>query len=375
MVTNGKLGVEELFGDLLPTYDDAVTLTNVLQYWLEHDEERELKVSELRDIVKRKHTYDHRAEVVYRALMPEKFAVRIAIKISATVSAKEKWGDYHFAESLAKSLRKLNFIVTVDCLESWNRGTSESDDVVIVLRGLRSYSPRPNQKNILWLISHPREVPMSEFDAYDHIFVASSCFAKKLENSVDVPVDVLLQCSDTDRFRPSRTDLDELERSEKPLFVGNSRGIFRPVVKWCMELEKDIDIYGGGWEQFVTDERLRGTLIPNEVLSGFYEYSIAVLCDHWDDMKRDGFISNRAFDVLAAGGQLVIDDVRDVDKVLPGGYKKFKNREELDNILRNLEFDTTDTRFERAAWVKKFHSFDVRASILSEKILDLLKGG
>ncbi len=363
LVTNGDLGVQELFGDLVPTFSDAPSLTRTLQYWLSHEEEREARVAELREIVRTKHTYDNRAETVHAALTTQDLPIRIAIKISARFNERMNWGDYHFAESLAKSLRKQGFIVTVDCLEGWNRGTAEADDVVIVLRGLSGYKPQPNQINILWLISHPRDIPLSELEPYDQIYVASIPYAERLRESLDVPVEVLLQCTDIDRFQPT-DDTEVAGEAGKPLFVGNSRGIFRTVVKWSVELEADIDVYGGGWEQFLTDQRLRGTHIPNEVLSSYYERSTAVLCDHWDDMKREGFLSNRAFDVLACGGQLIVDDVTGIEDILPGGYKVFRTRDELGKILKSLKVPSRRERMKRVAWVRENHSFDARAEVL-----------
>ncbi|MFB2553774.1 glycosyltransferase family protein [Ensifer soli] len=364
LITNGALGVQELFGDLVPTFSDRQSLTDTLNYWIGHRAERLARVNELRQLLLERHTYAHRAEVVANALTAGRIRTRIAIKCAARTAERHVWGDYHFANSLATSLRALGFTVRVDCFEAWNSGLAESDDVVISLRGLYAYKPKPNQLNILWLISHPRDVPTAEIEKYDHVYVASRLHAERLQTALDVPVEVLLQCADTRRF-PFR---EGVERTEKPIFVGNSRGVFRPTLKWCVENEADIEIYGAGWEQFVSDWRLKGRHLPNEVLSSFYEKASVVLCDHWEDMKQDGYLSNRAFDVLACGGWLAVDDVVGIGDILPGGYSVFRNKDELKAILDTPGFGDEEGRAERAKWVDAHHSFDARAREISRRI-------
>ena len=45
----------------------------------------------------------------------------------------------------------------------------------------------------MWNISHPDKVEFEEYEAYDHVFVASHTYAKELASVLKVPVSPLLQ--------------------------------------------------------------------------------------------------------------------------------------------------------------------------------------
>ena len=359
VVTNNRLGAAELFGDLLPTYHDRESLTEVLNWWLSHEEERQERVRTLRAIVNERHDYRQRAKQVLDIFSTES-PLRISIKCPAKQANKEQWGDYHFACSLAKNLRKLGAVVRIDLLEDWNGPLAETDEVVIVLRGLSRYTPKFHQLNLMWMISHPEAVSTDELALYDHVCVASEVHGQALKKTLDVPVSVMPQCTDTDRFM-IKPDLVG-SRPERALFVGNSRGVFRPVIRWAIEQELEIDIYGGAWESFIKDRRLKGQSVPNEVLGALYASSRLVLCDHWKDMAKHGFLSNRAYDVVASGGFLVTDEVEGMADLLPpGSYSVFSNAEELAKIVRDEQTVDLEQRKENAAWVAKHHSFYARA--------------
>lgn len=371
VMTNGVAGAQELFGDLVPTFHDERSLTEALNYWLEHADERRERIVKLQNLVEEKHTYDNRAATALTLLSQRPARLRIAIKCAAKTSEEQKWGDFHFANSLAAAMRAEGHIVRVDNREDWNAGICDADDVVIVLRGLIAYEPKPHQRNIMWLISHPNDVPISELETYDHVYVASSFHADLLKPLCMVPVEFLPQAVDAQRFRFDPEVVGS--RQDRTLFVGNSRNIFREVVEWSMQEKLDIDIYGSGWDSFVPKDRLKGQLVPNEVLGEMYASSRAVLCDHWHDMKAMGYISNRVFDVLMAGGQLIIDDVVGLKELIPGGYRIYNSREELAAAVRTNAPVDIEARRALSQWTAKNHSFNARARTMLERISDMLE--
>ena len=82
--------------------------------------------------------------------------LRWAIKNAAPAGeGGERWGDTHFAASLAAALRDHGQEVVVDRRPEWDRATGRHDDVVLVLRGLVRHDPSPEQVSLLWVISHP----------------------------------------------------------------------------------------------------------------------------------------------------------------------------------------------------------------------------
>jgi glycosyltransferase involved in cell wall biosynthesis len=364
VLTNNTVGAKELFGDLLPTYTDRESLSAAINWWLAHEEARQERVRALQRIVRERHDYRHRARQVLD-ILSSGTPLRIALKCAARRDNKEMWGDYHFCQSLARALRESGAVVRVDVLEEWDTALGQADDVVITLRGLSVYEPLPHQVNLAWVISHPEDVPLSELAKYDHVMVASAPFAGRLAADLDVPVTTLLQCTDTDHFAfdPARVG----SRPDRALFVGSSRGEFRPVVRWAIEQELEIDLYGGGWESFVKDSRLKGNSVPNEVLGGMYASSRVVLCDHWADMARQGFLSNRAFDVLGCGGFLVTDAVAGMEDILPAGsYAVFGDAAELAAHVRAARRVDPEERRAVADWVRENHSFRVRARQILE---------
>jgi len=98
-----------------------------------------------------------------------------------------------------------------------------------------------------------------------------------------------------------------------------------------------------------------------------YESAGAVLNDHWPAMRREGFISNRLYDVVAAGGRVISDDVEGIDEIFAGAVRMFRDDEEL---LRLTE-SPLDGRFPPEAElariserIRREHSFDARAERL-----------
>ena len=81
----------------------------------------------------------------------------------------ERWGDTHFADSLAAALREHGQEVVVDRRPEFDRATGRHDDVVLVLRGLVRHDPSPEQVSLLWVISHPDEVTAEEARGYDRV--------------------------------------------------------------------------------------------------------------------------------------------------------------------------------------------------------------
>ncbi|MBA1158168.1 glycosyltransferase family protein [Microvirga mediterraneensis] len=367
VITNRVEGVHELFGDRVPTYRDRKSLTETLNYWLSHEEERNQRVAELRRVVEEQHTYEHRAQKVMELLTAPSFSPRVAIKCPAPSIDGKDWGDYHFAQSLAGALRRIGCVVRVDMREDWECALSEIDDVSIMLRGLKGLKPKPHQKNILWLISHPEAVSTQELNRYDQIYVASAAHAEILRKQCKVPVEHMPQCTDITRFKFEPALVNNPK--DRVVFVGNSRGTFRDSVRWAVEHGLDIDIYGSDWEPFITDNRLKGRKVPNSVLGEFYASSRLVLCDHWEDMRRLGYVSNRVFDVLAAGGALAVDPVEGLSDLLPkGSYQVFRNGEELASLTRNTDPVDLERRAEIASYVAAHHSFDARAATIMRKL-------
>jgi hypothetical protein len=101
-----------------------------------------------------------------------------------------------------------------------------------------------------------------------------------------VPVETMFQCCDPDLFyrEPSSKYNHEL------LFVGNSRNVFRKIMKDLLPTDKSLAVYGNNWEELIDEKYIMGNHIPNKELRKAYSSCKILLNDHWDDMREKGFI-------------------------------------------------------------------------------------
>ncbi len=313
-ITNGVAGAEEVFGGLLPTYRDRAELEQQLRTYLDHPEQRIALTRQLREQVLAHHTYANRARELRDLLANwSRERLRFAIKVPAPAwDTVQEWGDYHFARALQRALVRAGHGVRIDILPEWYRDEGFGDDVVLVLRGLSVYEPRPDHINLMWNISHPDKVTDAEYEGYDHVFVASQRWAGQLSARLRVPVTALLQCTDPTIFYP---DPDETVPAHEVLFVGNSRRQFRPIVRDALKAGLPLSVYGTRWEKLIPGAALRGEHVPNERLRTYYSRCQVLLNDHWPGMREQGFLSNRLFDAAACGAAVLSDTVEGLGDV------------------------------------------------------------
>jgi GT2 family glycosyltransferase len=299
-------------------------------------------------------------------------ALRWAIKIGAPWSpVARRWGDLHFARSLAAALERLGQQVVIDHRPALDRDHRALDDVVLTLRGLFAVTPPADTANLLWVISHPDLVTAGEASAYDRVFAAGPQWAQRFTAATGVAVVPLLQATDPARFHP---DPAVAGTGEPVLFVGNSRGVFREVVRDLLAAGVDVGIYGAGWERFVDSRHVRARLLPNDELPGAYRSAGVVLNDHWADMREEGFYSNRLFDAAASGARVVSDHIEGTERLFGGLVRTYRTADELVTLVRNVSalFPGVAERAELAERVGREHSFDERASVLLKAAVEVV---
>ncbi|MBW3551204.1 MAG: glycosyltransferase, partial [Proteobacteria bacterium] len=305
-----------------------------------------------------------------RTAIAKRLRLKFAIKIAAPYEKRHEWGDYHFADSLKSALEALGHVVDIDFRGHWYDRPVKHDHVVIVLRGLTAYEPRLGHVNLMWNISHPDQVSYDEYDAYDRVYVASPSFPALLAQVVKAPVAALLQCADPDRFGL----LEGSDSGAEVLFVGNSRNQFRPMVRWAGEAGLELVVHGTRWAQYIGADRVRSEHVDNRELARHYAGSSVVLNDHWESMRDFGFISNRVFDVLCCGGSLISDRMPAIDAVFGPAVTQVDGPVELAAAVGRLRTGAADRtgRAQMAARVAADHSFDARANVICDDVLDHL---
>lgn len=270
--------------------------------------------------------------------------------------AGKQWGDYWFATDLALALIAEGVDAKVVSRAGANSEKRNTDDVVVVLRGLRRVVPSNTTATwMLWVISHPELVEPGEAAQYSRTFAASNYWSPDPEIGEFTP---LLQATNTSRFTPTVST-----QKSGVLFVGSTRGEFRPIVRDALAAGIPLEVYGVGWEEFLTPNQIAGEFFPNDELPTAYANSAIVLNDHHREMAELGFLSNRLFDSVAAGARVVSDPALGLSDVFGSSVVTYQSPEELAEIYRNPDaffpVDTAD-----AQRIRLEHDFRSRARAL-----------
>lgn len=300
-------------------------------------------------------------------------SLRWAIKSAAPgTSEGDLWGDTFFADDLAAALRRLGQEVVIDRRNAHAREASDHiDDVVLSLRGRVPVSPQPGATNLSWIISHPEDVPDDELLAsYDIVYAASLPWATEQSARLGRTIRPLLQATNADRFHP---DVERKEGEHGLLFVGRTRKVFRPIVRDALAIGARVDIYGDGWEEFIDPALVRAEHLDNSELPSMYASARIVLNDHWEDMARLGFLSNRLFDAAATGALIVSDYARGLEDTFGGLARTYHRPDQLRALLLSDENGWLDAEERRrlAQTVIERHSFQTRAGQLLSDVLEL----
>ena len=286
--------------------------------------------------------------------------------------AGEQWGDTWFARDLVDALNRAGEEARLVFRGGATSEAREQDDVVLILRGLRRVVPRRGDATwILWVISHPELVEPDEPAQYDAVFAASEHWSRGQSDEFGVPVTPLLQATNPARFTPTAAEPDTGDRL---LFVGSTRGEFRPAVRAALAAGLDLSVYGVGWDAFLPPEQISGEFIGNADLPAAYASAGVVLNDHWPDMAAQGFLSNRLFDAAACASRIATDPAAGLSDVFGDGPRTYADADGLASLVGgelDEQFPDRDSRLALARRIAEHHSFDARASVLIARAREL----
>ncbi len=336
VITNGAAGATELFGDLLQTYDSKESLTNKVIGSLEKGESNSINL--LQDIVLKNHTYENRVEQIWNDIdgLLSSTHVRIHTSIPKP-SCSLQWGDLYLARSIRHELQKNKLRCNISVGENSERRLSSREDLALNLRGIEGVKQINKQAFLNWFISHPKSYDISELVEVDNIAISSKIFAGKVENLRlgfnDVKPLYLPQFSTikiSESLQDARYDF---------IFVGNTRNIYRESVKYAIQLGLDIRVIGSGWDNYIDKKYILKNLVSNSELGSAYKLGRVVLCDHWEDMKKFGFVSNRIYDCLSISKPILTDYAKDIESDLTDEERKYifsyKTLEEFEDQSAN----------------------------------------
>ncbi len=224
------------------------------------------------------------------------------------------WGDYWFKKNLIKEFVRAGYPVD-----------NRSPKVLLHLFGEPLADLPADTYNILWIHSHPDRITPEVLEKYQKIYCISRPFIRKIK-AMGFDADfMMIPTNMTPVYRMKKYDI---------VFVGNTRQHkTRKVIRDLGVSPYRVKIWGWGWEGLIPDEWYGGEYYKNERLNELYAASRVVLNDHHEDMRREGFINPRVLDVLASGGLVVSDDVKDMNDLLDNSVLTYQTPEELRNIL------------------------------------------
>lgn len=306
-----------------------------------------------------------------RSRDPQNLHWAIKTSVPAGLSG-QGWGDLYFANEIAASLTKLGHTARVDFRDDVIHPDSVDDDVVLVLRGVERIRPQVGAINLLWIISHPSRISKHEVKSFDSVIAASNSWAEQASKRFGIEIHSLLQATNPDKFKPT---VAEPDTGEEILFLGNTRNEFRQIIRDCTGAGISPSIYGKDWEQFVSKDLIKGSFVPNEDVPSMYRSAGVVLNDHWPDMAKHGFLSNRLFDAVASGARVVSDDAVGICEVFGESVAVYRTQSELTELCSKVNRETWGSQDEiakRAIQIGTEHSFDQRAKVLVQTALSAL---
>ncbi len=280
---------------------------------------------------------------------------------------QQHWGDYHYGFSLARALKNLGCDVEIQFWPNW---VESEADVLITLRGLRESSEIKGDfnKKIVWLISHPKDVPDVELRLFDIILAGSPTHSQELAQR-DFKTAVFLQCTDDSIFFPQYKKRSTLKNAF--VFVGNYRDSRRDLVDRAISADLPLKIWGSYWPEEGRQSCVVKHYFPNERLGELYRNSYCTLNDHWDDMISYKYVNNRVFDALACGLPILSEPNPGMDLLNLKGIKAVHSEETFDDAVD--DFIVNYDHFQEAAYndasiIREKHTFKARA----QQLLSLL---
>jgi len=228
------------------------------------------------------------------------------------------WGDHWVKAELAREFSRLGFSLV-----------EQDADVVLHLFGSPPKEPLPDSTyNLVWLYSHPDLVTPESLKQFHRIFCSSHYFLPKLKAMGYENVEVMIpSTSKKPLISPHRHDI---------LFLGNartSRPDGRSIVRDVGETPYDFKVWGNLWESMLPPKYYGGRYWDYEKLGHLYASSRITLTDHHPDMAREGFVSNKVFDVLASGGFVISDRNPGLSRIFGDAVPQYDSPQHLKSLL------------------------------------------
>lgn len=225
-----------------------------------------------------------------------------------------QWGDQWVKYELTKALGQMGCYVT-----------DVDPDIFLHLFGNPTRLPKSAFK-IIWIYSHPDMVDPNMLRRYEKVFCLSSSFIRKIKQ---MGFDAELMIGATAR-KPVKSKV-----KYDIVFVGNIRRSLggRQIIRDLGETSYNLKVWGRGWENVLPGKYCAGQYVENEKLGALYASSLISLNDHYEDMRREGFVSVRIFDILASGGFCISDKNPGIDEIFGDAVPQYESAAHLRELI------------------------------------------
>ncbi|MDY6934500.1 MAG: glycosyltransferase [Spirochaetota bacterium] len=247
---------------------------------------------------------------------PSRISILSPSDTDSNLYRQMQWGDYWVKYELTKALGQLGYLVTND-----------KPNIIIHLFGSHMKLPK-NAFKIIWIYSHPEKVDDNLLKRYDKIFCLSSSFNKKIEE-MGFESNILFGATAKKCFHTPDNSFDY-----DIFFVGNNRidGI-RQIVQDIGKTKYNFKVWGTRWENRINSQYIGGQYIDYTNLNEYYAKSKVSLNDHSDEMRKEGFVAVRIFDILASGGFCISDLNHGIDELFRGTVPQYESPTHLKNLI------------------------------------------
>lgn len=247
-----------------------------------------------------------------------------------TATTQKQDGDYWFSHHLKLALAAKGVVVNRD-----------EPRAALWLHGVTPRRLRDDLYNMLWIHSHPDQLTRQQLMTFDKVYSLSHSFVNKL-SAIGIDAEPLV--GGTACCAPQ----NQKECENKIIFVGNARQVngvpcSRPVIEAIKSIGdpwiSKLNIWGLNWEGLVPQECIKGDVYPNDQLADLYHSALAVLNDHHEDMRTNGFINPRILDVMASEGLVISDDIKGIEPRIQNAVLTYRSPRELEDHLNHIADD------------------------------------
>ncbi len=227
------------------------------------------------------------------------------------------WGDHWVKYELGREFRRLGLSVV-----------EKNPDVIVHLFGSPVNVLPDHTYNMVWLYSHPDMVTTENLRQFDKIFCASPDFTPKLQAMGYTNVGTMIPSTSK---RPVKVTI-----KHDIIFVGNARTRRpdgRSVVRHMDGTHYDFKVWGNLWEHILPRKYYGGRYWDYRKLGELYASARITLTDHHPDMAREGFVSNKIFDILASGGFAISDRNAGLDKIFGKAVPQYESADHLQELV------------------------------------------